>query len=88
MNPYEDILLEDGSLIRTFEEDINESELVWHRDRNDREVEVVSGKGWQLQMDNSLPEELRVGKLYYINKMEYHRLLQGDGPLKLKIWEK
>ena len=88
VNPYEDIILEDGAVIRTFAEGLNEEELVWHRDRNDREIAVLSGNGWQLQMDNRLPEEMKPGSLYYINKMEYHRLIKGNGALKLKIWEK
>ena len=88
VNPYEDVILEDGAIIRTFAEGLNEEELVWHRDRNDREIAVLSGNGWQLQMDNKLPEELKSGRLYYINKEEYHRLIKGNGTLKLKIWEK
>ena len=88
VNPYEDIILENGAIIRTFAEGLNEEELVWHRDRNDREIAVLSGNGWQLQMDNRLPEEMKPGSLYYINKMEYHRLIKGNGALKLKIWEK
>jgi len=88
VNPYEDVILEDGAIIRTFAEGLNEEELVWHRDKNDREIAVLSGNGWQLQMDNKLPEELKSGRLYYINKEEYHRLIKGNGTLKLKIWEK
>jgi len=88
VNPYEDIILEDGAIIRTFAEGLNEEELVWHRDKNDREIAVLSGNGWQLQMDNQLPKEMRVGKLYHINKEEYHRLIKGEGTLKHKIWEK
>ena len=33
-------------------------------------------------------EDLQKGKLYNINKMEYHRLIKGEGTLKIKIWEK
>ena len=87
VNPYKDEL-EGDYKIRTFSEDISENELIWHRDRNDREITVVEGAGWQLQMDNKLPEDLQKGKLYNINKMEYHRLIKGEGTLKIKIWEK
>lgn len=75
-------------ILREFDGDVDEQELVWHRDRNDREVAVVEGIGWKLQMDNELPKELMVGKLYNIKAMEYHRLIKGNGTLKLKIWEK
>jgi len=75
-------------ILREFDGDVDEQELVWHRDRNDREVTVIEGTGWKLQMDNELPKELMVGKLYNIKAMEYHRLIKGNGTLKLKIWEK
>ncbi len=48
---------------------------------------MVSGDGWQLQMDNKLPEELREGKTYRIPKMEYHRVIKGTNKLVLKIKE-
>jgi quercetin dioxygenase-like cupin family protein len=88
VNPYTDQHLDDGAFIRTFDENLNEQELIWHRDKNNREIAVLAGGGWQLQMDNKLPQELKAGNLYYINKEEYHRLIKGNGTLKLKIWEK
>lgn len=88
VKPYEDTIIEDGAFIRTFDKNLNEEELIWHRDKKDREIAVLSGGGWQLQMDNKLPEELKVGKLYFINKEEYHRLIKGNGTLRIKIWEK
>jgi len=85
--PYEDYVGSDYFL-RVFYPNIEESELVWHRDINDREIEVVSGVGWKLQMDNELPFDLEEGMIYNINKMEYHRLLKGKGTLRIKIREK
>ena len=55
--------------------------------KNDRVITVVEGAGWKLQMDNKLPEDLQKGKLYNINKMEFHRIIKGEGTLKIKIWE-
>lgn len=87
VNPYVETKTS-SHILREFDGDVDEQELVWHRDRNDREVTVVEGTGWKLQMDNELPKELMVGKLYNIKAMEYHRLIKGNGTLKLKIWEK
>jgi len=87
VNPYVETKTS-SHILREFDGDVEEQELVWHRDRNDREVAVVEGIGWKLQMDNELPKELMVGKLYNIKAMEYHRLIKGNGTLKLKIWEK
>ena len=56
--------------LRVFSDDIKEEELVWHRDKQDRVVSVIKGKGWKLQMDNKLPEELVKGRSYIIKKMD------------------
>lgn len=86
VNPYDDQRHED-TILRTFSESVDEQELIWHRDKRTREVSVISGEGWKLQMDNQLPEEMTQGKLYTIPKMEYHRIIKGTGQLVLKIWE-
>jgi hypothetical protein len=80
--------METDFFLREFQHDVDEEELVWHRDRSDREIAVLSGNGWKLQMDDELPEELTQGRLYHINKMVYHRLIKGSGKLLLKIREK
>ena len=80
--------METDLFLREFQHDVDEEELVWHRDRSDREIAVLSGNGWKLQMDDELPEELTQGRLYHINKMVYHRLIKGSGKLLLKIREK
>ena len=41
-------------VIRTFNENVNEDELVWHRDKEDRTIHVLEGLNWMLQMDNEL----------------------------------
>ena len=79
--------LKNGSLIREFSQHTSASELVWHRDHNDRTVVVVEGTGWSLQMDNQLPVLLEVGKQYYIPKNTYHRVVKGTTKLVLEINE-
>ena len=74
-------------IIREFSGDVNESELVWHRDKQSRKVTVIQGDGWKIQMDNSLPQELEKGNSYYIPQMEYHRLIKGKGNLLIQIKE-
>ena len=72
-------------VIRTFTEDVNEEELVWHRDKEDRIIHVLEGNEWMLQMDNEEPVKLEKGKNYSIPKMEYHRIIKGEGSLTLEI---
>jgi|TARA_B100001093_G_C26549551_1_gene893883 quercetin dioxygenase-like cupin family protein len=78
---------DNGLIIREFKEDVDSEELVWHRDKRTREITILEGKGWQLQLDNQLPKELKQGHLYTIPEMEYHRLIKGTGKLVVKIWE-
>ena len=86
VNPYLDKYV-DNKIVRYFSEELDDKELIWHRDKKTRDVEVISGDGWQLQMDNELPEDLKKGKIYRIPKMEYHRVIKGTSQLVLKIKE-
>ena len=61
VNPYLDKYV-DNKIVRYFSEEVDDKELIWHRDKKTRDVEVISGNGWQLQMDNELPEDLKKGK--------------------------
>ena len=45
--------METDFILREFQHDVDEDELVWHRDRSDREIAVMSGFNWKLQMDNT-----------------------------------
>ena len=80
MNPY----VNKGN-IRTFSKDVDPMELVWHQDAEDREIEVLEGKGWKLQMDNELPFELIKGDHIFIQENQIHRVLKGTTDLKIKI---
>lgn len=91
-NPYSDEQvksLEDGSreFVREFSSEVDDAELIWHRDLDDRVVHVMEGEDWKLQMDNELPKTLNVGQEYEIPKMVYHRLIKGNGSLVLRIQE-
>jgi quercetin dioxygenase-like cupin family protein len=77
-----------NEIIREFSAKVNSMELVWHRDLKDREIEVLGGDGWLLQLDNELPKELKVGDKFKIKKEVYHRIKRGNSNLKIKIIEK
>ena len=76
-----------GLLIREFKSNVKNNDLVWHRDKLDRVVRVLEGKGWLLQMDNQVPEILLEGQDYFIPSHKYHRLIKGPGTLVLAIKE-
>ena len=88
--PYTDEKLEkhgtkETYICRTFEEDLEDRELIWHRDEDTRRVTVLAGSGWELQLDDELPKPLIVGKNYAIPKMKYHRVIKGEGNLIVRI---
>jgi len=86
MNPYKQVT-ENDVIVRTFSEDVESEELVWHRDRKDRVVEVVQSNGWKFQMDNELPKTLKSGDVVEIPKETFHRVIKGEGNLIIKIKE-
>jgi hypothetical protein len=84
VNPYSQIR-ENNLIIRTFSQNIDEDELVWHRDEKDREVTVLRETDWQFQFDNELPQVLK--NVIFIPKNTYHRLIKGTGELNIQILE-
>ena len=78
---------QEGYKIRTFNEIVESEELKWHFDDTDREVTILESKGWGFQLDNELPVVLKEGDKIFIPKGVYHRVLKGNGNLKIKIKE-
>jgi len=85
--PYKDIEINGNGFLRIFDDDIDPIELLWHRDKEDRTVEVLHDTDWQYQEDNKLPIELREGVSIFIPKYSWHRLIKGNKNLKLRIVE-
>jgi len=87
VNPYEQKNLNNDMFLRTFSKDVLSEELVWHRDHNDRIVEVLEGENWEIQFENQLPQTLKVGEEYVIPAYTYHRIKRGTTDLVIKIQE-
>lgn len=83
--PYTEKINERNEKLRTFTPNVNDEELKWHRDRENRLVEVIEGDNWYIQFDNELPKPLIPGKEYIIPEGIYHRVIKGDSRLKVKI---
>jgi len=82
--PYQELRTFD-TILRKFKEDTNEDELVWHRDRRDRKVEVLNNTDWMVQLEDDIPQLLK--QSIFIPKNTYHRLIKGTGELDLRILE-
>lgn len=84
--PFKQVV-KDGIIYRKFTNRIDEHELEWHVDEHDRVVVPIKNTGWKFQFENKLPEELKVGKQYFIKKENWHRVIVGTGDLILAIRE-
>lgn len=87
MLPFKQTRLDENTILRVFSESVDTSELVWHRDHNDRLVEVVEGEDWKIQLENDIPREMTAGSRFFVPAGEYHRVIKGRGDLRVRIFE-
>ena len=85
IKPYKDLEITDQYIIREFNENIDPIELLWHRDNEDRTVEIIGETDWKVQLDNQLPTS--INQPIFIPKHEWHPVIKGTGTLKLKIYK-
>jgi len=83
MKPYFEERISKHEVIRTFSPDVNESELEWHWDEEDRLVTPIEETDWQFQFDNELPFTIK--GVINIPAGAIHRVIKGSGELKVKI---
>ena len=81
--PYTDLEITDKYIIREFSQNIDPIELMWHRDNEDRTIEILGETDWAIQLDNSLPTSLN--DRIFIKRHQWHRVIKGTGNLLLKI---
>jgi len=82
--PYQELRTFD-TIQRKFKQDIDELELVWHRDRRDRQVTIIGETDWMFQLEDEIPQQLK--DTIFIPKSTYHRLIKGTGELNILIQE-
>jgi len=84
--PYKDNYIAEDVFVRTIPQNATAfNEFTWHRDSEDRSVEVLESNGWKMQFDNQLPRLLNKGDIVFIKKKDFHRIIKGDGDLVVKI---
>ena len=81
--PFKETKLDDNIFIREFSQNTDSSEMLWHRDKEDRIIESLEETDWMFQLDNQLPQKIS-GEIF-IPKEVYHRLIKGTGDLKIKL---
>ena len=83
--PFKEEKIKDNIFIRTFSADVDEMDLIWHTDKENRFIKVLEGNGWQFQYDEELPFEMTDGLGFPIMKGQIHRVIKGLGPLKIEL---
>jgi hypothetical protein len=82
--PFEQKIL-NGLRIRTFSDSVDDKELKWHQDLEDRYVKPLHETDWKVQLDDELPISLCPEKEIFIPEGVWHRLIKGTGNLKLQV---
>ena len=83
--PFEEEKIDEYNFIRTFPADVDEMDLIWHADKENRIITVLEGNGWKFQFDEELPIEMTEGLSISILKGRLHRIIKGKGPLKINL---
>lgn len=84
---YRDLRLAENVKYRRIMNEGAADECTWHRDDKDRIVQIVEGRGWQIQFDNQLPVTVNPGDSIRILAQEWHRVIPGKGDLLMIIKE-
>jgi hypothetical protein len=83
--PYIDLEITEEYTIREFDEDVDPIELLWHRDNEHRTLYLIGETDWMIQLEDELPTTFIPP--IFIPKHKYHRLIKGNGKLRLKIYK-
>lgn len=78
---------EDKFIVRNFSENVDEMELVWHRDREDRIIFPIHESDWKIQIDNEIPKGISPNNPILIEANKFHRLIKGSKDLSVKIYK-
>jgi hypothetical protein len=80
--PFDEIK-ESDKKIRIFKFDTISEDLKWHWDEEDRYVELIEESDWKFQFDDDLP--IKFPNRLIIPSMMWHRVIKGQGDLKIAI---
>jgi hypothetical protein len=80
--PFEQINL-GNKVVRKFSPNLDDDDLKWHYDLEDRTIVPITNNDWMFQKDNQLPE--KIDKKIFIKAGEWHRLIKGSVELVVEI---
>ena len=80
--PFKETIIESNNkyvkVLREFNKDLDHEDLYWHKDKEDRLVEVKEGSGWYIQLENELPRLMSEGLNFKIPKNTWHRIINKN----------
>ena len=83
MLPFREKIIEETETYvlvqRNFMSTLIEEELNWHMDEEERDVFVVEGDGWYLQIENEVPQLMQKESIFKIPKETWHRIINKNG---------
>ena len=85
MEPYIEHIIDENVVMRTFKESTDSEDFKWHRDQEDRLVETINENDWQIQLEDTLPINLKPGETIKIPKGVWHRMIKGSNIAIYKI---
>lgn len=87
--PFEEKILTTNNnniVVRRFKESVEDEELKWHWDEEDRVIHPIHRTDWMFQMDNQLP--IPIDGRISIPKGVWHRVIKGTGDLSIIVEKK
>lgn len=83
MLPFKEKIIEETETYVLVQRDFNslseEEDLNWHLDEEDREIFVIKGDGWYLQLEDELPKPMQKQSLFKIPREIWHRIINKNG---------
>jgi len=81
--PFKESSLNVNKTQRAFSCELDQEDLEWHFDEEDRIIEPVGDTDWLFQFDNNLPQKIE-GEIF-IEKGVWHRLIKGSKDLIIEV---
>jgi hypothetical protein len=81
--PFHEEQMENNVFLRVFLPDVENEDLKWHIDLEDRIIKALEPNDWKFQFDNQLPVTIN-GEIFVPSGV-WHRLIKGSCTLKLQI---
>lgn len=71
------------TVIRIFKQELQDDDLKWHWDDEDRTIQAIDETDWMFQYDNQLP--IPIKSKIEIKRGVWHRIIKGTGDLSLIV---